>query len=150
MRDAVGSPTTRSSKGIAMSTPLSPTPTVASATILAKPLAVAGLAGVAYIHMVDIAEKLNETAYIGLAYLGLVAGCMLTISLLLRRDARLGWMSAAGLCGMAFIGYILSRTTGLPSATYDIGNWAELSGTVALALEAGVVVIAAQALRHDL
>jgi hypothetical protein len=130
-----------------MSSSYATTYAVAPAALVVKAPTIAALVGVAYIHFLDITAKLNETAYIGLGYIGLVAGCILTIALLLRRDARLGFMAAAGLCSASFVGYVVSRTTGLPFATYHIGNWSELSGTVALVLEAGVVVIAAQALR---
>jgi hypothetical protein len=37
---------------------------------------------------------------------------------------------------------VLSRTTGLPSATGDIGNWTEPLGLASLFVEGAVVVIA--------
>jgi hypothetical protein len=41
-----------------------------------------------------------------------------------------------------FIGYVLSRTTGLPGAMGDIGNWTEPLGLASLYVEAGVFALA--------
>jgi hypothetical protein len=48
----------------------------------------------------------------------------------------------------AIVAYILTRSTGLPHATGDIGNWAEPAGVVSLLLEAAFVVLAALQLRR--
>jgi hypothetical protein len=149
MKGAVGltARAQRVAKGSLMSSSYATSFAVPRAAVVLKAPTIAALVGVAYIHYLDITEKLNETAYVGLGYIGLVAGCILTVALLLRRDARTGFIAAAGLCTASFVCYVVSRTTGLPFATYHIGNWSELSGTVALVLEAGVVLLAAQALR---
>ena len=54
--------------------------------------------------------------------------------------------AAAGLSAIAFAGYALSRTTGLPSAKDDIGNWFEPLGLATLFAEAVVFVVSARAL----
>lgn len=111
-----------------------------------KTLATVGLAIVAYIHFHDISAKLEETKYIGVGYIGLVFGCLLAVGLIWRSNARAGWLFASALCLATFAGYILSRTTGLPAASYDIGNWSEITGTVSLVAEAAVAAIAGVAL----
>ncbi len=40
------------------------------------------------------------------------------------------------------MGYVLSRTTGLPQATGDIGNWTEPLGLASLFVEGGVAAVA--------
>ncbi len=45
------------------------------------------------------------------------------------------------------LGYAFSRSTGLPSATDDIGNWLEPLGLASLFVETCVVVLSAFALR---
>ena len=55
-------------------------------------------------------------------YLALIASCLGTAALLLRTPARLGWMAVVALSSLPFIGYVLSRSTGLPGDMGDIGN----------------------------
>jgi hypothetical protein len=40
------------------------------------------------------------------------------------------------------VGYTLSRTTGLPQSTGDIGNWSEPLGLASLFVEGSLVVLA--------
>ena len=41
----------------------------------------------------------------------------------------------------AALGYVLSRTTGLPNATGDIGNWTEPLGLASLFVEGSVIAL---------
>jgi hypothetical protein len=50
------------------------------------------------------------------------------------------------LAAATFLGYCLSRTTGLPAATDDIGNWTETLGVLSLVAEGAVVALASAAL----
>jgi hypothetical protein len=61
--------------------------------------------------------------------------------LVLFTRARAAFLAAAALAGGALIGYVLSRTTGLPNATGDIGNWTEPLGLASLFVEAAVVAV---------
>ena len=107
---------------------------------------IAGLLGIVWIHFLDLADKMEETPYLGVAYLGLIAGCAAAVILLARRDRR-GFVLAGGLAGATIIGYALSRTTGLPAATDDIGNWTETLGVWSLVVEGAVVMLAVAAHR---
>jgi len=104
-----------------------------------------GVVAVAWIHLLDLGDKMEETPYLGVAYIGLIAGCVAAAVLLARRDHR-GFLLAGGLAAATFLGYCLSRTTGLPAATDDIGNWAEALGVWSLLTEAAVVFLAAAAM----
>jgi hypothetical protein len=109
---------------------------------------VAGLLAIAAIHAVDIPDKLSETPYIGWMYIGLVLASLATATALTStKHHRPAWVAAAGLAASTFVGYCLSRTTGLPNATYDIGNWGEPLGVISLIVEASVVLLAATLLR---
>jgi hypothetical protein len=55
---------------------------------------------------------------------------------------RAALLAAAGLALSAAIGYVLSRTTGLPNATGDIGNWTEPLGLASLFVEGCLVALA--------
>ena len=108
-------------------------------------LTIVGLIGIAWVHILDLSGKMEETPYLGFAYIGLIAGCAAAIVLLARRDRR-GFLLAGGLAAATFLGYCLSRTTGLPAATDDVGNWTETLGVWSLVLEGAVVALSAAAL----
>lgn len=106
------------------------------------------LAGIGFIHFRDIPDKLDETAYLGWLYILLVAGCAAAGAWLLsshwKNGYGLGLLISAGAIGF----YVLTRTTGLPNAKDDIGNWAEPSGIIALILEAAFLVLSVIQLRR--
>jgi hypothetical protein len=104
------------------------------------------LAVVAGIHLMDLSSKFSEVPYLGVGYFGLIVGAVASMVLLVRRDHR-GWLLGGGLALATIVGFVLSRTTGLPASTDDIGNWSEPLGIVALLAEAIVVALAARALR---
>jgi len=124
-------------------TPVRPTRRVA--VPIFEALTITGLVGIAWIHLLDLAGKLEETPYLGVAYIGLIVGCAAAVVLLARRDRR-GFLLAGGLAAATFLGYCLSRTTGLPAATDDIGNWAETLGIWSLIAEGAVVALSAAAI----
>ena len=101
-----------------------------------------GLLAIAYIHLLDVKSKLSETPYLGVGYVLLIGGSLAATVLLVRGDMR-GWRIGGTLAASAFIGYCLSRTTGLPRSTDDIGNWSETLGIYSLIVEAFVVTLAA-------
>ena len=46
-----------------------------------------------------------------------------------------------GLAGLILLGYIISRSVGLPGFTGDMGEWASLGGLAAMVVEALLVVL---------
>ena len=106
------------------------------------------LAGIGFIHFKDIPDKLGETAYLGWLYILLVAGCAAAGAWLLSSHWKNGYTLGLLISAGAIIFYVLTRTTGLPNATGDIGNWAEPAGIISLILEAAFVVVATLALRR--
>jgi hypothetical protein len=108
---------------------------------VARGVAAVGLAAIGLIHLLDAPGKYSETPYMFWMYLALIAGCLLGAVLLLRAHARLGWVAALVLSSSPFIGYVLSRTTGLPGAMADIGNWSEPLGLASLYVEACVFAL---------
>lgn len=107
-------------------------------------MAVASLAATGLLHLVLSPEHLSEKAYVGALFIvGGIAAIALAASIWRTNDAR-AW-AAGGLTatGMA-VGFILSRTTGLPG--YHEAEW-ELSGLISVVLEAFVAAAAVAALR---
>ena len=106
------------------------------------------LAGIALVHFLGIPDKLGETPYMGWMYILLVAGCAAAGAWLLSNQVRARYLLGLIISLGAIVFYTLTRTTGLPKATGDIGNWAEPAGIISLLLEAAFVVIAFGQLRR--
>ena len=106
------------------------------------------LAGIGFIHFKDIPDKLGETAYLGWLYILLVAGCAAAGAWLLSSHWKNGYGLGLLISAGAIVFYVLTRTTGLPNARGDIGNWAEPSGIMALILEAAFVILSVIQLRR--
>ena len=107
-------------------------------------LAVGGLVAIAVIHLLDLPSKLDETPYVGVLYiLGPIGTSLLAAALILGARGRMGWLLGGAIAAVTAIGYCLSRTTGLPNADDDIGNWTEPLGVASLIAEGSVVLLAA-------
>jgi hypothetical protein len=105
-----------------------------------------GLLGVALIHLLDVIGKISETPYLGVMYILLMVASVSVAFALLHTGWPIVWMTAGALAGLTLIGFILSRTTGLPSATDDIGNWKEGLGLASMFVEVGVILLSGYAL----
>ncbi len=101
----------------------------------------------ALVHVLDLQSKFHEVPYLGFLYLGLILGALAAAGALVMEDSRRAWAGALVLAGATLVGYAFSRSTGLPSATDDIGNWLEPLGLASLFVETCVVVLSAFALR---
>ena len=108
---------------------------------------IAGLTITAYIHLTEMSDKFAEVPYLGVGYALLVIACVAAAVLIVKGDRR-GWMLGGGVCLATIVGFVLTRTTGLPATKDDIGNWSESIGTYSLIAEGVVVVLAAIALRR--
>src|SRR3954453_21158016 len=103
-------------------------------------------AAVAYIHIKDqggiIGEK--DPAYMQVGYYMLeVTPVVTAVMLVTRRRSLTAWFLAIGVAAGPFIGLVLTRTTGLPGAMDDIGNWSETLGLVSLFVEGALFALAA-------
>jgi hypothetical protein len=111
-------------------------------SLVARSAAVIGLFGVSLIHLMDAQSKFDETPYMFWMYLALIGTSILIAGVLIDRDWDLAWLAAGALPAMAMGGFIASRTTGLPGAMGDIGNWTEPLGLASLLLEGCLVLLA--------
>src|SRR3954452_8481685 len=100
-----------------------------------------GLAAIGVIHALDAVGKWSETRYMFWMYMALIAASVVTAGAVLLSRSRLPLLAAAGVAASAFFGYVLSRTTGLPNATGDIGNWTEPLGLASLIVEGSIVAV---------
>lgn len=104
---------------------------------------------VAAVHVADQGgvTALADPAWIGWGYRLIEVGGVLTaLILLLPRPAWLGpawlgWAAGALLGAAPFLGYVASRTVGVPGDSADVGNWGYWVGTVSLLVEAALVML---------
>jgi hypothetical protein len=110
--------------------------------IAARATVAVGLAAIGVIHLLDSIGKYSETRYIFWMYIALIVGCIGVAGLVLFTRMRAAFLAAAVLAASALAGYVLSRTTGLPNASGDIGNWTEPLGLASLFIEGSVIAVA--------
>jgi len=104
------------------------------------------LAGVALIHLLDLPGKLSETPYMFVLYVALMVSSIALAVALIRTDDTRVLAAVAVLPALVIVGYVLSRTTGLPQSNDDIGNWSEPLGMASLFVEGSLVALASAVL----
>ena len=107
---------------------------------------IGGLTSMIAIHATELAGKTDEVAYLGFGYLALIVASVLSIVMIGTRDRR-GWVLAGATAAATLVGYVLTRTTGLPGSHDDVGNWSETLAVWSMITEIGVVALAMAALR---
>ena len=108
---------------------------------VSRTAAIAGLAGIALIHVLQSPEAFEETLYLGLLFIGAtVVAVALAAALTLGSDRGV-WTATATLPALILLGYVLSRTTGLPDATNDVGEWDEPLGLASMVVESLVICV---------
>jgi len=122
-------------------------PAPARARVLPRVLAATGLVAVAGLHIAAAGDEWGDTRGIFWLFMALAAVSLsLAVRLAFGLD-RWAWAAVASVAGAAIVGYVLSRFTGLPGATDDIGDWANPLGLAALAVEAALIPLAVLVLR---
>jgi hypothetical protein len=114
---------------------------------IARTLAVVALAGMALIHLLDLPNTITGTPYIGWMYIGLIVSAIALGGILIYSSAAGAWKASAALALSVIVGYTLSRTTGLPGSTDDIGNWGQSLGIASLFVEGALIALSAGVLR---
>lgn len=109
---------------------------------------IACLAGIAVTHLADLPDKLREAHYMAALFCGLiVASVVLAAALLAGVRTRDAWRAGAVLAALTIVGYVLSRSVGLPQLADHVGMWWDPWGVAALICEAGFIALAASAER---
>jgi hypothetical protein len=106
---------------------------------------------IAAVHVADQGgiTAMASPTWIGWGYrLIEAAGILTALILLLPAGTRpgpvragLGWAAGVLLATGPFIGYIASRTVGVPGDSGDVGNWGYWVGTVSLLVEAALILL---------
>jgi Na+/proline symporter len=110
---------------------------------VARTVGIVGLGGIAMIHALQVPEAFEETVYLGLLFIGAILASLGLAAVLTRTSDQRAWTAACGLAAAIMVGYVLTRTSGLPDATLDVGNWTEPLGLASLVAEGLVVCVTA-------
>jgi hypothetical protein len=98
------------------------------------------LVAIALVHLLDVKDKFEEVPYLGVLFIGLIVTSLVLAEALIRADEPLIWVGAGLMAAATILGYVLSRSVGLPGeGGGEIGNWWEGLGLASLLVE-GVVV----------
>jgi hypothetical protein len=92
--------------------------------------------------VIDLPSTLSETPLIGYGYFVLVAAALLGAGLLLTASEPRVWVLVDLIAFGAIVAYVLSRTSGLPTDSGDIGNWNCALGIAAISTETLLVLLA--------
>lgn len=90
------------------------------------------IAVVGLIHLIEAPEYFEEATYLGLLFLANFAGS-LAAAIGIYRGRGWGWGLGVLVAGGAFVGYVISRTIGLPGL--PVGEWLEPLGVLSLLAE---------------
>jgi len=99
---------------------------------------------VAGVHVADQGgvTAFNSPDWLGWGFRAIEVGGVLTaLVLLMPWSAWLGWAAGVLLGAGPFLGYIASRSVGLPGDPGDVGNWGYWVGTVSLLVEAALILL---------
>jgi hypothetical protein len=120
-----------------------PITTHAGGGVRLRALGAACLVGVAVTHLVDLRDKIDEALYMAVLFCGLItSSCLLAALLLVGRRVAVAWATAGTLSALTIVGYVLSRTVGLPQLQDHVGRWMEPAGIASLGFEAMLVLVA--------
>lgn len=116
----------------------------------ARLIGAAALIAAAVLHLIQVPGFALPVLY-GL-FIASAAGTLLGAALLLASAPRLGWLIGGGTAFLTFLGYVLTRTTGLPGILTSIGDWFYPLGVPSLVVEGVAFLLAGWALsdRHGL
>jgi hypothetical protein len=114
--------------------------------VVARLVAIAGLGGVALAHVLQLGDAFAAIDYLGVLFVAAIVACVVLATLLTRMSGELVWAATGALAALVLIGYVLSRTSGLPGFSEEIGEWTEPFGLVSLVFEGLLVCLSAAVL----
>lgn len=107
------------------------------------------LLATALIHFVEAPAAFTEATYKGLLFVANGVGALIAVGGILRGAWSWGWLLGAVVAGGAIVGYVASRTVGLPGIPAEPDAWLEPWGVASLVAEGVVVMLFLIALRSD-
>ena len=91
------------------------------------------------IHFIDAPSSFGDATYKGVLFLGNGLAAIVAASGIYRGARTWGWGLGALVAGGALVGYVISRTVGLPGLAPDV--WLEPLGVLSLIVEAAFITL---------
>lgn len=111
-----------------------------------KTIAVIAILATGLIHLWTAGDSFGEATYKGVLFVANGVAAIVAAAAIYRDRGEWGWLLGALVAGGAFLGYVLSRTAGLPGLPAEPDAWLEPLGVASLVAEA--VFLAAFATRR--
>jgi hypothetical protein len=112
-------------------------------------LAIGMLVITGLVHLLDAPDAFDEMTYKGLLFVANAAGALVAAVGIARGARGWGWGLGFAVSAGALVGYILSRTLGLPGLPAEPDAWLEPLGLISMMSEGLFVVLAAWAIGHQ-
>ena len=106
-----------------------------------KWLAIAAILGTGFIHMVEARDAFGEATYKGLLFIANGIGAVVAAVGVYRNRREPGWLLGLLVAGGAFLGYVASRTVGLPGLPAEPDAWFEPMGVASLVCEGLFIIL---------
>jgi hypothetical protein len=110
-----------------------------SATV--KWVAIAAILATGLIHAGETKDAFGDATYKGVLFAANCAGALVAAVGIYRNRLSWGWVLGVIVAGGAFLGYVVSRTIGLPGLPAANETWLEPPGVASLVVEALFVVL---------
>ncbi len=120
--------------------------TVFSATL--KWFAIAAIVATGLIHLEEARDAFGDATYKGLLFVANGVGALVAAIGVHREQRAWGWLLGLLVAGGAFIGYVLSRTVGLPGLPPEPDAWLEPMGVASLVVEGLFILLFLSARRR--
>lgn len=120
-----------------------PDPTVPISESTARLLGATAVLAIGVIHILDAVGTYQSTRWIFWAYMALIVAAVPVALVLLHWASPMAWGAAIAVAAGPFLGYLWSRSIGLPGDAPDIGNWLCTLGMVALFVEVSLIALSA-------
>ena len=113
---------------------------------IARAVAIGGLVAIALIHILQLPAAFAGIGYLGALFIAVVVACLALAAVLTRTSDDRAWLAAGGLPALILLGYVISRSVGLPGFTDDIGEWSEPLGLASMVTEGLTIFVTAAVL----
>jgi hypothetical protein len=112
-----------------------------SSTHSLRIVAAVAIVATGLIHLATARDSFGEATYKGLLFVANGVGALVAAVGVYRDRADWGWLLGALVAGGAFLGYVISRTVGLPGLPAEPDAWFEPLGVASLVAEAVFLIV---------
>jgi hypothetical protein len=113
-----------------------------------RTLAVVAIVAIGLIHLRLVGDAFGNATYEGLLFVANGVGALVA-AVGVYRDRDWGWLLGALVAGGTLLGYVISRTVGLPGLPAEPDAWLEPLGVASLVAEAVFLIVFAMSRRRS-